>query len=322
MTQLTPRLLTHLVLFLPIAAGGCSGAAPSATGTLSMPLSAQAASGTVYHLHGSVSIDGGATHVSLAADGDALETALPIGAYTLTVQSGWTLDQVAADGSEQPVAASLVSANPSAFAISDGQVTRLRLQLAVEGMNLAPGQGALQLGVDVDDGLVDDFEDGNANVAAIGGRHGNWFTTNDGTGRQIPAQNTPALPQPGGVGGGLAMRTSGSGFTQWGASLVTSLADFQPYDASQYSGVRFMYRSATAMKFGVQTAGCTEACSYGTTLPATNGAWQAAQVNWAALSPSPGAPAFSAGDLYILIWGVGIDAQPFDFWIDDVALTP
>jgi hypothetical protein len=103
------------------------------------------------------------------------------------------------------------------------------------------------------------------------GRHGYWFTFNDGTGTETPVpyskSRVPFAPT-----GGKAC-ASGSGFTSWGADMGVSLNQppgFDPachYDASAYSGVTFMLSGAVqsgSLRFFVTTASTTAVADGGT----------------------------------------------------------
>lgn len=102
-----------------------------------------------------------------------------------------------------------------------------------------------------DQKLLDDFEDGDAGLPAVGGRRGGWYLANDGTGMQMPmlGPNMPPNPAtPGAMMTDYAMRTSGSGFTVWGANVGLVLLFGPPgrapcpYDLSNYRGLRLFVR--------------------------------------------------------------------------------
>jgi hypothetical protein len=102
--------------------------------------------------------------------------------------------------------------------------------------------------------LVSDFETGTAVVAMVSGRAGSWFVDNDGTGTQTPAKIAgTALPAEAGgaCNSAYSLRTSGMGFTVWGAEIGTDLAPHKgtmkvAYDASMYSGIALRAKAATA----------------------------------------------------------------------------
>lgn len=99
--------------------------------------------------------------------------------------------------------------------------------------------------------LIDDMEDGDAAIHETGGRAGYWYSSNDGTGTQTPPVYTEEMPV-GFVPEALtpprgqstrAMRTFGSGFTEWGAGIGFALngpdMGLFAYDASAYTGIVF-----------------------------------------------------------------------------------
>jgi hypothetical protein len=99
--------------------------------------------------------------------------------------------------------------------------------------------------------LIDDFEDGDDVISANDGRVGTWYASNDGSGTQEPSEGDlvePALLAPARDASQRALHTFGGGFTTWGAFVRANLrvgaaGANQPYDASDYTGVRFWARS-------------------------------------------------------------------------------
>lgn len=108
--------------------------------------------------------------------------------------------------------------------------------------------------------VIDDFEDGNAETLSDpSGYHGFWYTFNDGCeGTQEPAQGTNLIPtnlnppEPsdhpfGPSNSSMGARTSGGGFTLWGAGLGINLnhgsGDPRPFDASEFAGIGFWIKS-------------------------------------------------------------------------------
>jgi hypothetical protein len=87
-------------------------------------------------------------------------------------------------------------------------------------------------------------------------RIGYWYSFNDGTGTQTPANGAAHNGVLGGRGGSAdcAMHNTGSGFTDWGGSFGF---DFNPaqtgkciYDASGYAGIRLYLKGATTGTVG------------------------------------------------------------------------
>jgi endoglucanase len=99
--------------------------------------------------------------------------------------------------------------------------------------------------------LIDDMEDQNSNLSAVGGRTGGWWTAGDGSGGAtiVPPPGEGANPElvPGGrCGSTYAMRVTGQGFTDWGSLLGLSFAygagGAVAYDASRHEGITFWAR--------------------------------------------------------------------------------
>jgi hypothetical protein len=113
-------------------------------------LSAVSSNGTTYRLAvGSFAI-AGATTMTVNAE-DHLPEAfineiLPTGSYTVTLADGWQLQRFV-DGSFVNVDASLVSANPASFTVTEGQTTDLAFQFQSGGDTVVVGTGLLKLSV-------------------------------------------------------------------------------------------------------------------------------------------------------------------------------
>jgi hypothetical protein len=94
--------------------------------------------------------------------------------------------------------------------------------------------------------LIDDMEDGDAEICQSGKRDGYWYVVDDGTSTDLtPAAGTTFVQTaiPGGRVNSTshqAARMTGSGFTAWGAQMGFSL---NTYDASQVSGIKFWTKS-------------------------------------------------------------------------------
>ena len=117
--------------------------------------------------------------------------------------------------------------------------------------------GSCSSGADLE--LIDDMEDNNQSISKIAGRSGSWFSFNDLTGSQDPAMGGPTFKMsktdPSRTGSQFNLRTSGSGFTDWGAGVGFDLATTEAYDASRYTGIAFWARVApgtgTNLRFNV-----------------------------------------------------------------------
>lgn len=305
--------------------GGDSQVGPA--GTLELPLVGTSRSGEVYKLTGSFHL-AGETELDVSADEDVVEMELPIGAYSIRLDEGWLMSRMLPSGGSEPVASTLKSPNPTPFTIENLETTVVTFSFEIGEVDLSLGRGDLGVVIDVDDGPIDDFEDGDELVLRIAGRDGSWFPFNDGTGTQTP---DPALPEPTGGEQGYALRTFGDGFGDWGAGLGASLkADNLAYDATGYVGVRFKYKSSGPVRFEFDSTAvlpppegtCEGSCfdGHGVTLPASED-WQSVAFQWEELEQSGfGDPvALSPAEVHSLKWL--FQPPSFDFSVDDVAFV-
>jgi hypothetical protein len=100
------------------------------------------------------------------------------------------------------------------------------------------------------EGSIDDFEDGNGQMAALGGRDGYWYIAKDPQGSAVdePAQGTD--PVDGGAGGSSkAFHVKGhtaSGPEAWGVEIGTQFITDKSvqYDASKFAGISFKAKKA------------------------------------------------------------------------------
>lgn len=110
--------------------------------------------------------------------------------------------------------------------------------------------------------LLSDFEGVEAKLSEVGGRSGSWYMSDDGTGTSSPVKipDTPLSAEAGGAcDSGYAFRTSGNGYTGWGAllavDLVPKISDVkQAYDASAYSGVALRARASGSLQIRIEVA--------------------------------------------------------------------
>jgi hypothetical protein len=243
------------------AGTGCSAsrdgqASAEPTGTLSVALTGTTATGTSYHLTNAVfeiqnyyaepPID-----LTVSGSDPTLLVQLPPSIstfgldYAITLQPGWTLNAVNADGSETPLGATLLD-NDISFTIKPQRTTPITFDFKATEQVATTGNGAAGVSVAVDDTLIDDFEDGTGNIAPLGGRSGGWFTYNDGTGTETPAPGAPVLPTVIDTSANYLLRVTGTGFASEGSlldggyafgagvgvDLLTKATTVLPYDAS------------------------------------------------------------------------------------------
>lgn len=111
------RLLVSLVSTLAIAASACAVDDAEPTASIAIPL-VQSVGDDIYRLRdASFEITGPDTTVqTLDGDVDAASVTLPVapGPYTIRLLPGWTLEQLADDGSATPLEALLGNQNPQA----------------------------------------------------------------------------------------------------------------------------------------------------------------------------------------------------------------
>ena len=117
--------------------------------------------------------------------------------------------------------------------------------------------------------LIDDLEDGNGSISALGGRVGAWYTYNDKTaaGTQTPTVGDPFVPSADGNGSTKAAQTSGSGFAEWGAGFGfdfnVSGTTKGTYPITAFTGIVFSAKG-TPFRLKVLTTGTVPTAEGGT----------------------------------------------------------
>jgi hypothetical protein len=189
------------------------------------------------------------------------------------------------------------------------------------------------------DNLISDFEDGGSGIAQVGGRNGGWYVYNDGKGMQLPPPGGSVSPVANGAcGTKYAFRTTGMGFSEWGAGLGTDLAASitpgkkNPYSIAQWTGIRFMARASSqvAVRFKLQDMVTTPATEGGSCasncydnfgkVVSIGTSWTKYEVKWSELQQEGWGTKATLDPSKIL----GIQLQfakgvAFDFSIDTVA---
>jgi len=112
--------------------------------------------------------------------------------------------------------------------------------------------------------LLDDFEDGNADLTMNEGRQSQWWLTTDQTAGELAPGEGAVLPER--IVGGrcekslYGLHVSGQGFTDWGVVLSVTMRWEEgpgelPVDLSHYRGFRFFARAGelntATLRFGV-----------------------------------------------------------------------
>jgi hypothetical protein len=263
---------------------GCSGGTDSRSshaeqaGTLSVALTGSTPAGGLYHLSNAVfevTNPFASPPVDLVVSGNDSTLTVDLAAsvfsfdYQIVLRDGWTLSAVNPDGTETPLSATLLT-NFISFTIKPQRTTPINFQFKASELVVTTGNGSAAVSVAVDDTLIDDFEDGDGQIAPLGGRRGFWFTFNDGTGTQTPAAGTPVLPQVLDTSANFLLHTTGSGFASlnttppdggavFGAGvgtnlLVDSSGTVRPYNASAYSGINFTFFTRSSPNFPLQVS--------------------------------------------------------------------
>ncbi len=192
--------------------------------------------------------------------------------------------------------------------------------------------------------VIDDFEDGDAELPTGDGRSGRWYVGNDGSAMQTPPANATLMPtrlMPPREMSERGVRTFGGPFQTWGALVGTALSTSQglrvPYDVSAFGGIRLWVRSgaapspvaATSVRVNFPTlattpgGGCS-ACNdhFGIVIQLTP-KWERVEIDFGELAQAGfGLPRESAPDLRTVL---GLEllfprGVVFDLWLDDIEL--
>jgi hypothetical protein len=145
------------LLASPLLAG-CGSSTPEAqettAGTFSLPLTS-VANGHTYRLrNATIAIYGDASAYLQSSDDPAetqLSTQLPTGQYSAYLYYYWTLERQKADGSFEPVQATLESPSSVSFSILNGTTTTVAFRFQTDGVWVTVGSGSLDVVVAVDE---------------------------------------------------------------------------------------------------------------------------------------------------------------------------
>jgi hypothetical protein len=193
--------------------------------------------------------------------------------------------------------------------------------------------------VDAPEGLIDDGEDGDKELAAQGGRAGGWGIGSDdkGTTVTIPAKDNFAMQKGGAEKSKMAARMQGkvgSGEGAYGASMTATLNNWQAYDASKFDGISFWAKagpkSTKTVRLRMADAqtipqgGICKACwnHFGKDVELT-GDWKKYTVSFADLAQQDGwgdprPPSLDSQRIWSVEWSVGGAGADFDIWVDNV----
>ncbi len=190
-------------------------------------------------------------------------------------------------------------------------------------------------------GAIDDFEDGNSVALPETGREGYWFTVHDTTTGSIDP-DTDFVPAVGGANDTQrAAHVQASGYSEWGALFEVGLTYLSegvhcPYNAANFSGVRFYLRGSGNIRVALVTP-ATQDKEYGgtcdpakgmicydvhTTTPlALSDRWTLYEVPWASFKQRGfGTPAALDHDALMGVqFAFDSPELPVDFWLDEVS---
>jgi hypothetical protein len=230
---------------------------------------------------------------------------------------------------------------PLAVALTTGCIGVSQTRTAAPGSAGAAEVHSCRAGTrPAEDGLIDDFEDGNNQGALTGGRDGYWWPKKDTKGSTLEPE--PFAPTEGGADdSGMAIRASGHTATgdatdAWGAGFGMNMLSQNgaTYDASKYVGISFKAKvgdkSTRKVRFKIgdvnthQDGGVCKTCwnHFGKDLTLTP-KWKEYTVmfsearqeeGWGDPRPSSLTPS----KLIAIDWSIAGGGQDYDVWIDDV----
>jgi hypothetical protein len=197
---------------------------------------------------------------------------------------------------------------------------------------------------DPDSPLIDDLEDDDGSILHNSGRRGYWLVFNDGTvgGVQTPSSAVAFSPTGPGHDSLFAARSTGHGFSGWGAAIAIDFMNGNPvtlYDASKYKGVTFWAKLVTGtltsirvvltdadtlpVSFGGRCTGTACNDHFGVKIPLTRD-WEQHTLLFSDMKQGgwgmPQLPALVPSELQALQFSVDPN-ETFDLWIDDVAFV-
>jgi len=191
------------------------------------------------------------------------------------------------------------------------------------------------------DGLVDDFEDGNNQVATMGERDGYWYVSADQLGTKITHPPEGFAASEGGANGS-AMSAHVTGHTvaagdqawgvEFGGNFLSAKGEF--YDASRYAGISFRAKAPGKGIKGVRVNlsdvnthpdGATCKACYNHFRKDVNltGEWKEYRVLFSELQQRPGwgdprPENVTPSKLISVTFAVGSVESDFDIWVDDI----
>lgn len=184
-----------------------------------------------------------------------------------------------------------------------------------------------------DDGLIDDFEDGDTQVAKVADRSGYWFASHDPSGSTIdPSPLAISQPGAGSEKGLHVFGQTSSASDAWGSLVGANFVEQGVYDASKYAGISFKAKvgasSTKNVRFNVgdvnthPDGGVCKTCwnHFGKDLQLTTD-WQEYKISFAELHQQAGwgdqFATITPSKLIAIYWAIG-PGKAFDLWVDDI----
>lgn len=220
--------------------------------------------------------------------------------------------------------------------------------VACIGVSAKPPQGAgapikkcIVGAAPAEDGLIDDFEDGNTAIANVGGRSGYWFKSADPGGSYFGPEDIGPVEgsRPGGDGM-LVLHPSGATASGdpsevWGAILGASLSqEGKGYDASRYVGISFWAKvaegSTSKIRFEVADGNthpdgevCTDCWNHFGRDMTFSTEWEKYTVLFRSMQQQggwgdPNPPNIDPSSLHSINWKIQPGSGQFEFYLDDV----
>ncbi len=176
--------------------------------------------------------------------------------------------------------------------------------------------------------LIDDFEDGDDEVARLEGRSGLWRWVRD---TDLPRSSPALLPIPRPnpqAGNRLALHVKGGQLLDWGAVVEFN---FVPacYDASAYQGLSFQAKGPGRIFVAPREVGIIPVANGGTCTDDCHNAhvqkielsaqWKTYEVRFSEVAQRGyNKPAFNPSRLNSLAFQIHPEDTPYDLWLDDI----
>jgi endoglucanase len=190
------------------------------------------------------------------------------------------------------------------------------------------------------DGMIDDAEDDNNQVAPNKGRSGYWYTFLDKAGSTVtPATGGTFTMSAGGASGSAhaahASGKIGGGAVVFGGMGFNFIDPKGSYDASAYKGFSFWAKATAPVKVRVKVPDadtdpdgkvCTECFNdFGTDIELTT-TWTKYTLPFNSLTQlqgwgAPHPPGVNPARLFGIQWQVNTPGASYDVWVDDIAFT-